>query len=190
VVRNPPGRRSSRPSHGSYSSPSYCPSLGPSGRLGTSDGDTSVQEEAPPGPCPPPGRAWTGPRRQPPARQCTNEATIFACWYSCPREFPLGNAHKTLLLGSLNSNPVHSRDSCAVNISRRIPPYRCFVFPGQVHRSGRSLRSGRPFLMAASNSGRCHLPRLRGLLIAVINRCYKPNSHTHRAPGTGSDTQQ
>jgi hypothetical protein len=33
-----------------------------------------------------------------------------------------GNAHKTLLVGSLNSNPAHSWDSRAVNISRRIPP--------------------------------------------------------------------
>jgi hypothetical protein len=32
--------------------------------------------------------------------------------------------------------------------------------------------------------------RLPGLLIAVISRCYKPNSHTHQAPGTGSDTHQ
>jgi hypothetical protein len=32
--------------------------------------------------------------------------------------------------------------------------------------------------------------RLPGLLIVVISWCYKPNSHTHQAPGTGSDTQQ
>jgi hypothetical protein len=32
--------------------------------------------------------------------------------------------------------------------------------------------------------------RLPGLLIAVISWCYKPNSHTHQAPGTGSYTQQ
>jgi hypothetical protein len=46
------------------------------------------------------------------------------------------DAHKTLLVGSLNSNPARSWDSCAVNISRRIPPYRYFAFPGQVHRRG------------------------------------------------------
>ena len=35
-----------------------------------------------------------------------------------------------------------------------------------------------------------HLRRLPGMLIAVISWCYKPSSHTHPAPDTGSDTQQ
>jgi hypothetical protein len=32
--------------------------------------------------------------------------------------------------------------------------------------------------------------RLPGLPIALISWCYKPSSHTHQAPGTGSDTQR
>jgi hypothetical protein len=62
-----------------------------------------------------------------------------------PLRIPLGNAHKNLLVGSLNSNPAHSWDSCAVNISRRIQPYRYLVLPGQVHRRGRSVTSGQAY---------------------------------------------
>jgi hypothetical protein len=51
-----------------------------------------------------------------------------------PLRIPLKNVHKTLFSISLNSNPVHSWDLCAANISRRIPPNSDLVLPGQVHR--------------------------------------------------------
>src|SRR6516162_4362634 len=81
-----PSRRgqSHRPSHGIDSSPRCCPSPDPNRHLGTSDGDTWVQETAPPRRCPRPMRNRTRLGHYPPARLCTREATVLlALRYSC-----------------------------------------------------------------------------------------------------------
>jgi hypothetical protein len=89
-VHNRLGPRSScRPSHGSRSSSGKGPNPGPMGRPGTSDDDMWAQEKALPGQRPWPVRVWTKPRRQPPARQRTGEATVFfACRNSFPKDSP------------------------------------------------------------------------------------------------------
>jgi hypothetical protein len=89
VLPNRPGLPSCRPSHGSYASPSCCPSLGPSCRPGTSDGDMWVQETAPPVPCQKPVRKRTRQGHQPPAGQCTSEGmVVLALRYSCHKDSP------------------------------------------------------------------------------------------------------
>jgi hypothetical protein len=121
VVRNRPGRRCScRPSHGNCSSSGKGPSPGPTGRPGTSGGDTSVQEEAQLARCPRLAPAWIRPRRRLPAHQCTGEATFwFACWCSCPCSSPpeCGRNHSECL-GSI-SNPALNCDLRVAYVAAR-----------------------------------------------------------------------
>ena len=124
VVRNRPGRRSCRPSHGSCSSSGKGPSPGPTGRPGTSGGDRWAQEEAQPARCPTLAPAWMRPRRQLPARQYTGAATVwFACWYSCPCNSPpeCGRNHSHCL--GWISNPALNRHLRVAYVAARSRPH-------------------------------------------------------------------
>jgi len=173
VLRNRPGRRSCRPSHGSCSSSGKGPSPGPTGRPGTSGGDTWVQEEAQPARCPTLAPAWMRPRRQLPARQYTGAATVwFACWYSCPCNSPpeCGRNHSHCL--GWISNPAlncHLRVAYVAARSRPHFPWSAPAAAGSGRHAVLTVAS-RPRALGVSRGRRRRQGMPNALIVRLLNR--------------------